>query len=196
MSQFKAYGVSVSKIVQQQPTALAVVGLASAVADALPPTNASGSANVVMPYCTVTRFECAALATKYCTAASGAQTQPPCARNGGAAETSNRHTPTKTIFFRFIFANSSVWNASGAVQRGLEAVESAPANFAPADASMRLRACDHNCPSVLNEASPVGRGHRRAASFVAQRLDGIQTRGFSGRPNSENQSDSHGHGES
>jgi len=45
MSQFKAYGVSVSKIVQQQPTALAVVGLASAVADALPPTNGNGSAN-------------------------------------------------------------------------------------------------------------------------------------------------------
>jgi hypothetical protein len=45
MSQYKAYGVSVSKIVQQQPTALAVVGLASAVADALPPTNANGSAN-------------------------------------------------------------------------------------------------------------------------------------------------------
>lgn len=45
MSQFKAYGVSVSKIVQQQPTALAVVGLASAVADALPPTNADGSTN-------------------------------------------------------------------------------------------------------------------------------------------------------
>ena len=45
MSQFKAYGVSVARIVQQQPTALAVVGLASAVADALPPTNANGSAN-------------------------------------------------------------------------------------------------------------------------------------------------------
>ncbi len=45
MSRFKAYGVSVSKIVQEQPTALAMVGLASAVADALPPTNADGSAN-------------------------------------------------------------------------------------------------------------------------------------------------------
>jgi sorbitol-specific phosphotransferase system component IIA len=45
MTQFKAYGVSVSKIVQEQPTALAVVGLASAVADALPPTNANGTAN-------------------------------------------------------------------------------------------------------------------------------------------------------
>jgi hypothetical protein len=46
MSQFKQYGVSVSKIVQTQPTSLAVVGLASAVADALPPTNADGSANL------------------------------------------------------------------------------------------------------------------------------------------------------
>jgi hypothetical protein len=47
MSQFKQYGVSVSKIVQAQPTSLAVVGLASAVADALPPTNADGTANLV-----------------------------------------------------------------------------------------------------------------------------------------------------
>lgn len=45
MSQFKQYGVSVSKIIQTQPTSLVVVGLASAVADALPPTNADGSAN-------------------------------------------------------------------------------------------------------------------------------------------------------
>jgi hypothetical protein len=45
MSQFKAYGVSVSKILQQQPTALAVVVPASAVADALPPTNANGATN-------------------------------------------------------------------------------------------------------------------------------------------------------
>ena len=46
MPQFKQYGVSVSKIVQSQPTSLAIVGLASAVADALPPTNANGTANV------------------------------------------------------------------------------------------------------------------------------------------------------
>ena len=45
MAQFKQYGVSVSKIVQAEPTALEIVGLASAVADALPPTNADGSAN-------------------------------------------------------------------------------------------------------------------------------------------------------
>jgi hypothetical protein len=45
MAQFKQYGVSVSKIVQTQPTSLAAVGLASAVADALPPTNADGTPN-------------------------------------------------------------------------------------------------------------------------------------------------------
>jgi len=45
MAQFKEYGVSVSHIVQDQPTSLALVGLASAVADALPPENADGSAN-------------------------------------------------------------------------------------------------------------------------------------------------------
>jgi hypothetical protein len=46
MAQFKQYGVSVSKIVQAQPTSLAAIGLASAVADALPPTNADGTANL------------------------------------------------------------------------------------------------------------------------------------------------------
>jgi len=45
MSQFKAYGVSVSKIVQSPQASLAAVALASAVADAMPATNASGSAN-------------------------------------------------------------------------------------------------------------------------------------------------------
>lgn len=43
ISQFKEYGVSVSHIVQAQPTSVALVGLASAVADALPPGNADGS---------------------------------------------------------------------------------------------------------------------------------------------------------
>jgi hypothetical protein len=46
MSQFKQYGVSVSKIVQAQPTSIEAVALASAVADALPPTNANGTANL------------------------------------------------------------------------------------------------------------------------------------------------------
>ena len=46
MSQFKAYMCRFRRSCSQQPTALAVVGLASAVADALPPTNADGSANL------------------------------------------------------------------------------------------------------------------------------------------------------
>ena len=45
MSQFKAYGVSVSKILQTDETYLVLVGTSSAVADALPPTNADGTAN-------------------------------------------------------------------------------------------------------------------------------------------------------
>lgn len=45
LPQFKQYGVSVSRILQTQPTSFALIGLASAVADALPPTNADGSAN-------------------------------------------------------------------------------------------------------------------------------------------------------
>jgi len=44
-SQFQAYTVSVSKIMQAQNTNLVIVGLSCAVADAMPPTNADGSAN-------------------------------------------------------------------------------------------------------------------------------------------------------
>jgi len=45
MAQFKSYGVSVSKILQDQETYLVLLGATSAVADAMPATNASGSAN-------------------------------------------------------------------------------------------------------------------------------------------------------
>jgi hypothetical protein len=67
MPQFKAYGVSVSKIVQQQPTALAVVGLASAVADALPPTNADGSANLAAQTAAVNSIVDAGIADDFIT---------------------------------------------------------------------------------------------------------------------------------
>jgi hypothetical protein len=67
MSQFKAYGVSVSKIVQQQPTALAVVGLASAVADALPPTNADGSPNAAAQTAAVNAIVDAGIADDFIT---------------------------------------------------------------------------------------------------------------------------------
>jgi hypothetical protein len=45
MTQFKAYGVAVSKILQDQQDYLALAGIAGAVADAMPPTNSNGSAN-------------------------------------------------------------------------------------------------------------------------------------------------------
>jgi hypothetical protein len=44
-AQFETYGVAVSKILQAQQASLVTMGLASAVADAMPPTNADGSAN-------------------------------------------------------------------------------------------------------------------------------------------------------
>lgn len=45
MPQFQSYGVSVSKILQARETYLVLAGMSAAVADAMPPTNSSGSAN-------------------------------------------------------------------------------------------------------------------------------------------------------
>ncbi|MGA7625359.1 MAG: hypothetical protein WCA91_17450 [Candidatus Acidiferrales bacterium] len=46
LPEFQAYGVAVSKILLTQHTYIVLVGVASAVADAMPPTNADGSRNV------------------------------------------------------------------------------------------------------------------------------------------------------
>src|SRR5271154_1255418 len=45
LAQFESYGVAVSQILQTHHTYLVLVGVSSAVADAMPPTNADGSAN-------------------------------------------------------------------------------------------------------------------------------------------------------
>lgn len=45
MSQFQAYGVAVSKILQSRETYIVLGGVAAAVADAMPPTNANGTDN-------------------------------------------------------------------------------------------------------------------------------------------------------
>jgi hypothetical protein len=45
-SQFEAYTVSVSKILQAQQTNLILIGMSSAVADAMPATNVDGTANL------------------------------------------------------------------------------------------------------------------------------------------------------
>lgn len=61
LAQFKAYGVSVSKIVQSPQASLAAVALASAVADAMPATNASGSANAAAQTAAVNSIVVAAI---------------------------------------------------------------------------------------------------------------------------------------
>jgi hypothetical protein len=45
LTQFKAYGVAVSKIVQAEQDCVVLAGMASAIADAMPPTNANGTSN-------------------------------------------------------------------------------------------------------------------------------------------------------
>ncbi len=45
LSQYKAYGVAVSKVLQRPSAAIFLLGMAGASADAIPPTNADGSAN-------------------------------------------------------------------------------------------------------------------------------------------------------
>jgi hypothetical protein len=65
MAQFKAYGVSVSKIVQTPSASLAVVALSSAVADAMPATNANGSANLAAQTAAVNSIVAAAIANGF-----------------------------------------------------------------------------------------------------------------------------------
>jgi hypothetical protein len=61
-AQFKAYGVSVSKILQDQQTYIVLLGVTSAVADAMPPTNANGTANASAQDAALTSIVSAALA--------------------------------------------------------------------------------------------------------------------------------------
>ncbi|MFZ3330124.1 MAG: hypothetical protein WA197_05805 [Candidatus Acidiferrales bacterium] len=75
MAQFKQYGVSVSKIVQTQPTSLAVVALASAVADALPPTNSDGSANAAAQTAAMNSIVDAGIASNFITVPADTDSQ-------------------------------------------------------------------------------------------------------------------------
>jgi hypothetical protein len=47
LAQFQSYGVAISEILQTHETYLVLVAISSAAADAMPPTNANGSANVL-----------------------------------------------------------------------------------------------------------------------------------------------------
>jgi hypothetical protein len=61
LTQFEAYGVAVSEILRTHHTYLMIVGTSSAIADAMPPTNANGSANQAAQDLVVTQIVGAAV---------------------------------------------------------------------------------------------------------------------------------------
>ncbi|HEY0701656.1 MAG TPA: hypothetical protein VGD60_02715 [Candidatus Acidoferrales bacterium] len=61
LAQFEAYGVAVSHILQSHHTYLMLVGTSSAIADAMPPTNANGTANQSAQDMAVTQITSAAV---------------------------------------------------------------------------------------------------------------------------------------
>jgi len=61
LTQFEAYGVAVSHILQTHHTYLMLVGTSSAIADAMPPTNVSGTANQAAQDMAVTQIVSAAV---------------------------------------------------------------------------------------------------------------------------------------
>jgi hypothetical protein len=60
LAQFESYGVAVSEILQTHQTYLVLVGISSAVADAMPPTNSNGSGNLSAQRYAVTEIVAAA----------------------------------------------------------------------------------------------------------------------------------------
>lgn len=73
--QFEAYGVAVSQIVQTHHTYLLLTGVASAISDALPPTNANGSANLSAQDLAVSQIVAAAIAGEFVTPPAGTTAQ-------------------------------------------------------------------------------------------------------------------------
>lgn len=63
LTQFEAYGVAVSHILQTHHTYLMLVGTSSAIADAMPPTNASGTDNQTAQDLAVTQIVSAAVSS-------------------------------------------------------------------------------------------------------------------------------------
>lgn len=71
LADFEAYGVSVNSIIQSDHTYLVLVGLSSAVADAMPPTNADGSANASAQNSAIGTIVSAAVADHLANTSSG-----------------------------------------------------------------------------------------------------------------------------
>ena len=75
LGQFEAYGVAVNTILQTHHTYLMLVGISSAIADAMPPTNANGSANQAAQDVAVTQVVSAAVANQLANPVTGVSTQ-------------------------------------------------------------------------------------------------------------------------
>jgi hypothetical protein len=71
VAQFENYGYAVSQILQTRHTYLVLVALSSAVADAMPPTNANGTANQAAQTNAVTSMVAAASRLNFISLASG-----------------------------------------------------------------------------------------------------------------------------
>jgi hypothetical protein len=75
LAQFEAYGVAVSEILQTHHTYLTLVGTSSAIADAMPPTNANGTANQAAQDLAVTQIVAAAVANGLANTSTGVTLQ-------------------------------------------------------------------------------------------------------------------------
>jgi hypothetical protein len=71
LAEFKSYGVAVSQILQTHHTYLVLVGISSAVADAMPPTNADGTPNQTAQDSAVTQAVAAANGLDFTTPPAG-----------------------------------------------------------------------------------------------------------------------------
>jgi hypothetical protein len=75
LAQFEAYGVAVNNILQTHHTYLMLLGTSSAIADAMPPTNANGSANQSAQDLAVTQIVSAAVSNQLANAVQGVTLQ-------------------------------------------------------------------------------------------------------------------------
>jgi hypothetical protein len=75
LPQFQAYGVAVSLIVQTHHSYLLLTGIASAISDAMPPTNANGSANHTAQDLVASQIVGAAIAGNFVTPPGGTSAQ-------------------------------------------------------------------------------------------------------------------------
>jgi hypothetical protein len=75
LAQFQDYGVSVTKILQTDQTYLVLVGLSSAIADALPPKNADGTFNTAAQDAAIAQIVAAAATSGFVWPPSGTDLQ-------------------------------------------------------------------------------------------------------------------------